>query len=570
MGTWDKNAQNAGLLDILLMENAAKQAVDLISSLHHVKNKSIWLFMGGGNNGGDAACMARYLQDMGAQCLVLHTKKLELYSKTVQTHTQLAIQNNVPFVYVPSAIEIVDMLDTNGTDPFSYLLELLRTYSYPDITVDAILGTGFKGELRKKEQSLITFINSICCKSWILSIDIPSGMTADFDDLGDFANFDKPTKLDKPHPIIVKAHASITFQAAKPALLLAHARAYVGELFVRSIGIPKNLRSPTSYCMWSPSHDFSLDAKTGIIQSSSIQSPDLFHPKHKGESGHVLIYGTSPEYTGASILVAWGAIHTGVGLVTIVAEEEVLQAVQSQIPEVMTQRMQNITLKESRANVFLVGPGMGRNTRSKELFVSFLEERNTNAIHTLDLPVLPAIFDADALYFFADEPVLLKYVMPYDILTPHPTEAARILGMTTNKVQKNRFAAMEALKKCSAGIWVLKGAGTLVGSRLKANLDTNINSKIATDNCPTFICPIISPNLAIGGSGDVLAGCIAALLARKFTAPLFEFITMPESIQKSFSAASLGVQMHAHAGIHLQKNRIQGGAREIAKALAIL
>lgn len=516
MGKWDTNAQQSGLFEMLLMENAAKQAVDLLASLHHVQGKDIWLFMGAGNNGGDAACMARYLQDMGATCLVLHTKELELYSETIQTHARLAEQNNVRFEHV--------------TDTFS-CLELLQAHPYPDIVVDAILGTGFKGELREKEKKLITFINSICNKSWVLSIDIPSGMNADSGDIC---------------PIAVRAHATISFQAAKPALLLPHTRVHVGELFIRSIGIPKYLRSPTSYCMWSPFHDFSLNSH-GSLEHSPIpaQNKDAFNPKHKGESGHILIYGTSSEYTGASILAARGAIHSGVGLVSIVANDHVIEAVQAQLPEAMTQNIQNFELNESSADVFIVGPGMGRSEKNKELFISFLEARTSAMSHK------PVIFDADALYFFAHEPALLNYVLPCDILTPHPSEASHILGMDTATVQKNRFEALEHLKKIKECIWVLKGAGTLVG----------------THNVPSFICPIASSSLAVGGSGDVLAGAIAALLARRFTPPLFDFIAVPEHIQKSFAAASIGVQIHGQAGLILQQAHIQGGAREIAKAL---
>ena len=197
----------------------------------------------------------------------------------------------------------------------------------------------------------------------------------------------------------------------------------------------------------------------------------------------------------------------------------------AQLPDALRQR-----LHQCRALV--IGPGMGRGEDSHAFLAALLKE-----------PGRPAcVFDADALMLLAEDPALLAALGPGDILTPHPGEAAALLHCPGGTVQQDRMAALNALCAIVPSAVVLKGAGTLVGQR----------------DCPTGLSPLDVPQLAMGGSGDVLAGCAAALLAR-----------LQESPRSAHQAACLAVALHAAAGGILARTHPRRGnvAGELADAL---
>lgn len=197
----------------------------------------------------------------------------------------------------------------------------------------------------------------------------------------------------------------------------------------------------------------------------------------------------------------------------------------AQLPDALRQR-----LHQCRALV--IGPGMGRGEDSHAFLAALLKE-----------PGRPAcVFDADALMLLAEDPALLAALGSGDILTPHPGEAAALLHCPGGTVQQDRMAALNALCAIVPSAVVLKGAGTLVGQR----------------DCPTGLSPQDVPQLAMGGSGDVLAGCAAALLAR-----------LQESPRSAHQAACLAVALHAAAGGILARTHPRRGnvAGELADAL---
>ena len=204
MQQWDKQAVELGILPEILMENAAAAAFRQLSALcPRLAGKQVWLLMGSGNNGGDAACLARYLLDAGACPHVFHTRPLEHYRNETAYHLRTALTCGVPFLPVAALTE--------------------TPLPHPDILVDGLLGTGFSGQLRDDARRLVSFVNELSPRPLILSLDVPSGLDA---------------TSGLPCPEAVKADMTVSFAAAKPGLMLPWARPYTGECHVGPIAMP--------------------------------------------------------------------------------------------------------------------------------------------------------------------------------------------------------------------------------------------------------------------------------------------------------------------------------------------
>lgn len=241
---------------------------------------------------------------------------------------------------------------------------------------------------------------------------------------------------------------------------------------------------------------------------------DLLHenlPKrsrtaHKGDFGHVLVIGGDSGMGGAVRLAAEAAARIGAGLVSIITRAEHISAINSARPEIMCHDAENDTeVNEllAKCNVVVVGPGLGQKKWGQNLWQKVITEVTEK----------PFVVDADALNLLATNP---KKSQNW-ILTPHPGEAARLLGTTTTNVQNDRCLAVQALQKKYGGICVLKGAGTL----------------ICDSEQKLYTCPAGNPGMASGGMGDILSGIIGGLLA--------------QGLELS-AAAKLGVMLHSSAG----------------------
>jgi NAD(P)H-hydrate epimerase len=252
---------------------------------------------------------------------------------------------------------------------------------------------------------------------------------------------------------------------------------------------------------------------------------------HKGSFGHVLVIGGSEGKTGAAVLAAEGALHTGAGLVTVAAPRSLHAVFESQLTEAMSLPLEDggdaafgsaalaAALEAAAArDVVVLGPGLGASQASAQAAREFLA--------ALDRP---AVVDADGLNAFAGEPEALRSAAPR-VLTPHPGEMGRLLGTSSAEVQADRVAAARALARRSGAVTVLKGARTLV----------------AQPDGELLVNPTGGPGLATGGTGDVLAGVIGALLAQGL-AP--------------HDAAGLGAWLHGRAGERL-------GPVTVARAVA--
>lgn len=364
-----------------------------------------------------------------------------------------------------------------------------------DLIVDGLLGTGIQGELRPDMRGWIETINKMKHHAFILALDIPSGLSG---------------LSGEPMPVAVKADLTVTFEAAKLGLALPSATPFVGKLVVTEIGIPEQIKAAH------PATHVALTA--GLVDALPQLTPDM----HKGDSGHVLVLGGSKGMTGAPLLAAQAALRAGAGLVTIGCPKN-LALTYGSSPEVMTLGLgghddwdatchADLAPRLARFSAVVLGPGFGRSDGAAQFLESYLHA-----------PHPPTVYDADALYLLAQNPKLLARLGPDAVLTPHPGEMGFFLGTTGPDVNQNRLAHAREFATANECILVLKGAGTIV----------------AGPENPVAISPFCAPNLAVAGSGDVLAGVIGSLMAQKL-APL--------------TAARTGVYWHGYTGLFLAKD----------------
>lgn len=528
MNRWDRaTADEAGIPSALLMGNAGRAALEfLMSKLGPLSGKRILIFMGKGNNGGDGAVLARLAINAGASVLVCHLHSLPEVDIR-QIGNPYGPDSNVS----PTTLHI-GLAQAAGVE-FQHLSGAFADYTEPhwedpDIVVDALLGTGFKGTLRDEFVSLIKRINlfrdlrpSNCacgCNvntsasdaqwpglAWpapesaepqpdhgpfVLSLDIPSGLCG---------------LSGKPKPTAVAAHATITFEAPKPGLISPDARPYIGAMHVAEVGIPKEIkqRYPASQALLMP------DCVT--------VTPNPYTFEHKNMAGKVLIVGGSSGMTGAPYLAALAAFRSGAGRVAVAVPAGLENQIKAALPDLLTIPLgegSDWTVEMAEALVPLLkewdtvvlGPGMGEGTGAKSIVSACIKcsERG------------PILADADALNIIAEDTSLLPALGWQDMITPHPGEASRILSKKTADIQKNRTEALKAILKLTRATVVLKGQISLIGQ----------SERIA-------VSPFIEPNLALAGSGDVLCGLMGTYLSQGIP---------------GFDAAGAAVYLHGMAG----------------------
>lgn len=509
MNFWDKEAENFGISSVMLMENAGRSILNTLKNLHGSVNKKVfWIFAGSGNNGGDGFCLARHLTDAGAKPVIFHSFSLAKLAGASKTHCQLAMSNNVPFIEI-----------TEYSNKSDFLSDKITSISQsPHYIIDCLLGTGFSGQLKASLEIMIKSVNELSdfLRCPVISIDIPSGLN------GITGN---------PEPVAIKADTTITLVSAKPGIVLSNAKKWTGKVYTAEIGMPKAVIKDC------PASQFLLDGK------SLLQNDQTVENSYKNIYGHIVIFGGSNGFEGAAHLACTAALKTGAGLITACAPQKNLEKIKNNYPEIMTfsastgyswpdiipAEVKNI-LKKS--NAIAIGPGMGKDDNA----CSFLQS-------LLMLPERPpAVIDADALAMLAGNPQLFQYITQHDILTPHPGEAAAILKTSSGQIQKDRFLYLHKLIDFAPCTFVLKGASTLIGQK----------------GMPNIICPYDIPQLAIGGAGDVLCGCAAAILGSALYQGQF-----------SINAAAIAVITHAMAGLKLAITYNNRGflASDLAKEL---
>jgi NAD(P)H-hydrate epimerase len=361
------------------------------------------------------------------------------------------------------------------------------------VVVDGLLGTGARGAPEGVIAAAVRWIREARRQALVVSIDLPSGLDAD-------------TGLIAAEAVC--ADVTVTFAHPKAGFLGDAAQDVLGHVVVADIGIPEDLIDVIAPPQAGAPRLIAVPELVALLPRRSRDA-------HKGLFGHVLVIGGSRSFAGAPALAALGALRAGAGLVTAAVPPESVRILAAHAPEIMVQPLDTpdgqITVAALAAwgrdlsafDAVVVGPGMTPAPSTRDV-LKWLLERYAGRV----------LLDADALNVMAGwQPPGPERI----ILTPHPGEAARLLGMTIDQVQQDRHTAACRLAAESGCVAVLKGAGTLVCA---AHDEPWLN---LTGN----------PGMATGGSGDVLAGVIAALWARGLTA---------------MDAARLGVWLHGTAG----------------------
>ena len=471
-----RTIEEIGIPSIVLMENAGRTVVAAMeSAFSELLKYRIAIVCGHGNNGGDGFVVARTLLQRGLDINVL------LLGQTADVVGDARANLDVLARLGQEIIEIGDLEAWNRHRP-----EVANV----DLIVDAILGTGLNRPLRGLVATVVSGINNIGLP--VVSLDLPTGLSAD---------------RAEPTGGCIKAKLTVTFDAPKVPLVLAPATSYVGDLVVADIGIPneviKTLDGP-----W-------LELITREYLRPLI--PDRKAGAHKGDFGRVVVVAGSIGKTGAARLAGLGALRSGAGLVTIATPATCVRTVAT-VPEYMTHPLTETSVGTVDASavddvlalncdVLAVGPGLGLGTGPQE-FVRTLVKQVTGSL----------VLDADALNAYADEPDALDGTLQSNfIITPHPGEMARLIGTTTDEVQRTRVDTARTFATEHKLHVVLKGAQTV----------------IATPKGKVFVNSTGNPGMATGGTGDVLTGVIAAWLGQ---------------LKDAEAACIVGVYLHGLAG----------------------
>jgi hydroxyethylthiazole kinase-like uncharacterized protein yjeF len=452
---------------ILLMENAAARTAEAIERrFGPVADRYVKIICGKGNNGGDGAAIGRQLWMRGALVDVL------LLGRADDTKGDARVNFDAVRAIAESGSGIGFREIDTGDDLWEE-----GAFDEADLYVDAIFGTGLSRPAEGVYAEAIDMLNRV--DNPVVAVDIPSGLASD-----------------DPNPIgpHVRAALTVTFTAPKPACVLPPAVFACGELVTAHIGTD-------NYILFDVGSQLSL-VEPGTIAwylAQTRREPDA----HKGDAGAILVVAGSPGKTGAAAMTAEAALRAGAGLVTVAAPRSVEPALAARaIPEAMTEPLAETAdgalgmdvlpaLREmiEARSVVAVGPGLGQADETRELVAALVRERTR-----------PMVIDADGLNCLAPWPADLTATDELPIVvTPHPAEMARLLGCTTKEVVADRVAAASRFATATGAVTVLKGARTVVAS---PGGDVHIN-------------PTGNAGMATGGSGDVLTGIVAALLAQR-------------------------------------------------------
>ena len=437
----------------MALMNAAGQALFDTLRQYWPRARDIAVVCGAGNNAGDGYVLARLAHQAGI--------KVELYFLTPGE----SLKGDAHRAWVEAVEAGVSMINFDG--------QRIDTH---EVIVDALLGTGLNGPVEGLFAEAIAAINAAGVA--VLAADLPSGLSAD---------------TGCAQGMAVRAEVTVSFIGLKRGLLTADGPDYCGRLLFRDLHVPQAI------------YGHQRPAAVRIDYAGLVE---LLRPRarnaHKGDFGHVLVVGGEHGMAGAARLAAEAALHCGAGRVSVATRAAHAQVLLAQCPELMChgveERAELVTLLQT-ASVVVVGPGLGQGAWGRRMLAPVLESR------------LPLVVDADALNLLAEQP---DYHHNW-ILTPHPGEAARLLGCDSAEIQQDRFAAVAALEASLGGTVVLKGCGSLV----------------VGPSGETALCDSGNPGMAVAGMGDVLSGVIGALLAQGMALE---------------AAARLGVVLHAQAG----------------------
>ena len=452
-----KAIEECGIPSLQLMERAGEGVVDAIEHTHGpMRDKTVSIVVGKGNNGGDGLVVGRLLMKRGAIVRVhMLTDPATLTGDALTNFTRYR-----------------DLGGTFVAPPPSSPAHILQSLEESELLVDAIFGTGLSKPIEGMFAEIIESMNQ--SHHPIVAIDIPSGLSGDSGTILGSA---------------IHATQTVTLALPKRGLFLDQGITHSGDIVVTDIGIPASCVDEAAIA-------------TRLITGSYVTAhlPPRPHDAHKGIFGHVGIIAGSVGKTGAAVLASQAALRTGAGLVSLATPETLNDILESMLIEVMTVPIPDIPIRAfgspsvtpllefaNRKTAVAIGPGIGTHDETIDVVMKLIPQLT-----------MPCVIDADGLNAVATNLAILNATNAPIILTPHPGEMARLLGCTNADVSHDRFGSATKLSQKTGATVILKGARTLVA-------------------CPdgsVDICPTGNSGMATGGTGDVLTGIITGLLGQ--------------------------------------------------------
>lgn len=480
MRALEQSAVAAGTpLDELMEQAGLAVAQEAWMSLGVLEGRRILVLVGPGNNGGDGLVAARHLAEWGADVAVYM-----LASRTGDKNLDLVTAASVP-VFIAAT-------DTD-------FVSLREALDGAEMVIDALLGIGRSRPIDGALAGVLRHLHAARGRSMpprIIAVDVPTGVDAD---------------SGRADPLAVAADMTVTFGLAKVGLYTLPGSEYAGQVQVVDIGLPKEAVSAVP-----------LD----LINTAWVKERLPKRPKssNKGTFGRVLVVAGSSNYPGAARLAAEACYRAGAGLVTIACPATMQAMLAPAIPEttwlpldddagaISGRATGQIIDALASHDVLLIGPGVSQRSGVRDAVVRVLA--------AVPASVRSCVIDADALNALAQTPEWRNRLATPVVLTPHPGEMARLLGATVAEVQDDRLNVAMKASATWGQVVVLKGAHTV----------------IAAPDGRAAISPYANPLLATAGTGDVLAGAIAGLLAQGM---------------EPFEAAACGVYLHGLAAEEL-------------------
>lgn len=471
MARVEKLAYATGSSEADFMEKAGKGVADMVLNFlkDHPEEKKVIIFAGKGNNGADGYVAAIHLKQKGVSAEVI-----QLFD-----HGELSPLCKVQSERFQKKGGIIHLLQNHADSKFPLA----------GVIIDALVGTGFKG---KAEGLLAETIEKINVSHLpVFSIDIPSGLCGNTGSVGSVA---------------VHAHYTVYLELPKLGFFLNQGWDHVGKLLAVSFGLPKTALDKAQ-------------ASALLTLESSMKEllPPVKRTRHKYEAGYVLAVAGSESMPGAAILSCSAVLHAGAGMVRLFHPAGMEESLSASPAEVIKEawdfkNMKSLFHEMIKARSLLIGPGLGRESNVKRMLKMLFTKMT-----------VPAVVDADALYFLAENP---SWTLPKNtILTPHVGEMRQLLStFDTKEAKEDFFVACSLFAAKKQVVLVVKGAPSFIFYGTKSPL----------------IIPFGDPGMATAGSGDVLTGIIAALLAQKMS---------------SYEAAALGVYIHGKAGEYAAKEK---------------
>ena len=480
-----------GIAEEILMENAGLAAVNVLQNKIGCLDKKFVIFCGSGNNGGDGLVVARLLHSLGCHVKVFLLSDSNKYKGAAKTNFTIITRLPIEIVKLESAA--------------AGKKELFHC----DVVIEAILGTGLDRPVAGFAEDVIALINK--SKKKVFSLDIPSGVNGNTGEVMGTA---------------VKADYTVTFGLPKIGNILYPGYEFGGELFVNHISFPPSLYD-----------------KNEIAVQTNVYIPLPGRPvdSYKRSMGDVLFIAEAVNYYGAPYLAAMSFLKSGGGYSRLAAPRSIIPVIAKQGNEIVYLPQQEtptgsmalsnkkaLLEAASKTDMVIIGPGLSLNEETVKLVKELVADIKK-----------PVLIDGDGLTAIAENPEILRKRKAATILTPHMGEMARLTGKSVAEIHSDKIAALRDAVKNLKSTVILKGAHSLIGSQ-GGNIYVNLSG---------------NAGMATAGSGDVLAGCIAAMYGMGLDAD---------------DAARKGVFVHGYAGDLAAANKGIDGmtAKDIMESLS--